>query len=442
MLTTIQFVLLSVVAGTCALVLLGTWQLRQRNMHRWLGEHVRQTLRRRHPRPAETHVLICIADHFEPSWGDPSDEVADARVASWVRDYPRLLGSFRDSDGRPPRHTFFYPIDQYIPRHVDALAELCRAGFGEVEIHHHHDNDTAENLERTLRRFTALFAERHGLLGRRATGDVAYGFVHGNWALDNSRSDGRWCGVRNELDVLRRTGCYADFTLPSAPDATQTRTINSIYYGVGRPDRCRSHDTGVHVGTAPPPADGLMLIQGPLRLWWPKGRWIPRVENGCLQRSQPPTMDRLEQWLRASVRVPTRPDWLFVKLHTHGATEANRQVLLGDPMIAFHRDLAQRAANDPRFRFHYVTAREMFNLAKAAEANWPGPIISAFDFDVEPPRWVASTHSASIPDEAGHSSAISVLFGRSPSCGAVGTARTCVQAPEPATRDGIRFPKS
>src|SRR5258707_498316 len=71
-----------------------------------------------------------------------------------------------------------------------------------------------------------------------------YAFIHGNWALDNSRPDGRWCGINNELDVLRETGCFADFTLPSAPSPCQTSTINRIYYAVDDPKRPKSHDTG------------------------------------------------------------------------------------------------------------------------------------------------------------------------------------------------------
>jgi len=269
---------------------------------------------------------------------------------------------------------------------VDALAGLCRAGFGEVEIHLHHDNDTVENLEHTLERFKEVFSHRHGLLSRWPDGRIAYGFVHGNWALDNSRPDGTLCGVCNELEVLRRTGCYADFTLPSAPDASQTRTINSIYYAVGRPGRCKSHDRGVAVGVVPPPERGLMLIQGPLGLWWPRRGRLPRIENGCIQQGQPPTMRRLEQWMRVGIHIPSRPEWLFIKLHTHGAKESNRAVLLGDAMLDFHRSLADRPARDERFRFHYVTAREMYNLAKAAEAGWTGSVASALDFHVKTAR--------------------------------------------------------
>jgi len=374
----------TLIAGTIAFVI---WQIRRRNLQYWLGGYLLEFRRRRSTRERNRplHVLLCIADHFEPSWGNATAAQADQRMAAWMSKYPQSSGQFRDSDGRPPRHTFFYPIDQYEPRHVDELAILCRQGFGEVEIHLHHDHDTAENLTRTLGRFSELFSQRHGLLGRAKDGRPVYGFVHGNWALDNSRPDHRWCGVDNEIDVLRRTGCYADFTLPSAPDATQTRKINSIYYAVGKPGACKSHDLGIDVGTAPPSADGLMLIQGPLLLTWSKGRLVPAIENGCLQRSQPPTMARLDRWIKANVHVASRPDWVFVKLHTHGATEANQQVVLGEAMVEFHRSLARRAAADERFCFHYVTAREMYNLAKAAEAGWEGPVDSARDFLIAPP---------------------------------------------------------
>jgi hypothetical protein len=363
------------------------WQMRRRRLDRWLGEYVRQSGRRRSVRKGEeVHVLLCIADHFEPRWGNVGDEVAAAaRVGHWVEQYPQLLGRFRDADGRPPRHTFFYPIDQYEAGAVDGLAGLCREGFGEVEIHLHHDHDTAENLRRTLLKYKRLLAERHGLLSRRRdNGEIAYGFVHGNWALDNSRPDGRWCGVNDELSVLRETGCYADFTLPSAPDATQTRMINSIYYAKGEAGRCKAHDRGVAVGSGRASDDALMLIQGPLMVGWKRGRLGPRpaIENGCVQMGQPPTERRLDRWLKARVGVPQRPDWFFVKLHTHGATEANQRVLLAEPMVRFHEMLARRAAADPKFYVHYVTAREMYNLARAAEAGWSGSVAEAREFEL------------------------------------------------------------
>jgi len=109
---------------------------------------------------------------------------------------------------------------------------------------------------------------------------------------------------------------------------------------------------------------------------------LPHIENGCLQGSQPPRIDRLDLWLKARVQVETRPDWFFVKLHTHGAEEYNMDVLLDEPMVQFHRALAQRAREDSAFHYHYVTAREMFNLARAAEDGWKGSIPEARDYQL------------------------------------------------------------
>ncbi|MFL5342293.1 MAG: hypothetical protein ACJ8F7_19270 [Gemmataceae bacterium] len=362
------------------------WALRRKGLHRWLAPYVFSAGRRRLPRPDEpVHVLLAICDHYEPKLGGAPPAVARERVRRWVEEYPRQLGGFRDSDGRPPRHTFFYPAEEYEPEYLDALAGLCRAGYGEVEIHLHHDNDTADNLRRTLQDFKALLHQRHGLLGRdRRTDQVAYGFIHGNWALDNSRCDGRWCGVNNELDVLRETGCYADFTLPSAPSETQTNKINSVYWAVDDPARPKSHNWGPDVGSVPRPANSLLMIQGPLLFDWSRRKLgvVPRVENACLQESQPPSLHRLDNWLRARVHVRSRPDWLFVKLHTHGANEANMPALLGDAMIRFHVGLAERGGREKNFNFHYVSAREMANLALAADAGWNGSVVEARDFAV------------------------------------------------------------
>jgi hypothetical protein len=357
---------------------------RTRGFNRCLIPYLREGRKRRPRGPDDPiHALICIADHFEPGNDGATPQIAMDRVRRWAEEYPRLLGRFRDSDGLPPRHSFFYPVEQYNPEHLDLLSELCRAGYGEIEVHLHHDGDTDATLRATLLEAKELLSSRHGLLPRhRDSGELAYGFIHGNWALDNSRPDGRWCGVDNELDVLRETGCYADFTLPSAPSPTQTRKINSIYYAQDDPNRPRSHDWGVDVGDGPPPADSIMLIQGPLVLDWSRRKWglVPRIENGCIQNNQPPTAGRFDLWLRASVQVPSRPDWYFIKLHTHGAPESNQAVLLGDPIVRFHEMLARRSKEDPRFHFHYVTAREMFNLARAAEEGWTGSVSDARDY--------------------------------------------------------------
>jgi hypothetical protein len=357
-----------------------------RGLERWLLSYLTHTPARRSPRTGErVCLLLCIADHFEPEVGGASVREANQRVEDWCRVYPQRFAQFRDSDGMPPRHTFFYPLEDYRPKYLEDLAGLCRQGFGEVEVHLHHDRDNAQALRARLLEYKELLAREHGLLARhRRTDEIAYGFIHGNWALDNSRPDGRWCGVNGELAILQQTGCYADFTMPSAPSPTQTRKINSIYRAVGDPQHSKAHDRGIDIGRGRAPADALLLIQGPLLLNWQQRKYglLPRIENACLQANQPPDAQRLQLWLRACVQVPTRPDWFFVKLHTHGAPEGNARMLLGEPMVHFHRLLAERARADAAFSYHYVTAREMVNLVRAAETGWTGSVAAARDFEL------------------------------------------------------------
>jgi len=325
-------------------------------------------------------LFIGIADHYEPMNGNAPPAVQQERVSRWVREYPELFGGISDSRGRPPQHSFFYPAEFYLAeelsvRHVERISELCRRGFGDVEVHLHHDNDTSENLRATLLDFTSQLHERHGLLKRQSDGRLSYGFVHGNWALDNSRRDGRWCGVNDEILILRETGCYADFTMPSAPADAQTRTINSIYYAVDDPLKPNSHDVGIAaaVGCAPP-ADSLLMIQGPLQLDWRRRRFgvLPGIENADLQGGFPPTEQRFRLWQQAAVSVKGREEWVFIKLHTHGAPEKNAAMLLGEPMQRFHQMLATQASRGA-FHYYYVTAREMADLVHQAEQGVSEP---------------------------------------------------------------------
>lgn len=359
------------------------WQIRRRNMQRWLLPYLRQRLARGRHTPREVHLLLCVADHFEPRADGASREQGLERVQQWLEKYPALFARFKDSDGRPPQHTFFFPVEEYEPEYLSALADLCRQGFGEVDIHLHHDNDTPDGLRRKLLSFRDLLVEEHGLLSRhRETGEPAYAFIHGNWALCNSRGDGTCCGVNNELDILRTTGCFVDMTFPSAPGPNQPPKVNSIYYACDKPGQARSHETGCDVGTCPPPANSLMLLTGPMLLDWGKRKWglLPRLENGCLQHSQPPDVRRIDNWLSAGVQVPGRPDWFFVKLHAHGAPEESHDTLLGEPMVRLHEELARRAGEDAHFHYHYVTAREIYNLVKAAEAGYMGSVAEARDY--------------------------------------------------------------
>jgi hypothetical protein len=99
---------------------------------------------------------------------------------------------------------------------------------------------------------------------------------------------------------------------------------------------------------------------------------LPRLENGDLSRWNPPRPDRMRLWLDLGVHVHDRPEWVVVKLHTHGGLPRNMDVLLGAPMRQFHEHLAAEYNDGTRFRLHYVTARELVNILHAAEAGQTG----------------------------------------------------------------------
>lgn len=364
--------------------------IRKRNVTGWLWAYLRQDWREPVAAGTTRHLLFCFVDHYEPGWRNPGLAVERARVARWSRDLPTLCASHRDSDGRAPVHTFFYPEEEYRPEHLDALVELCRQGLGEIEIHLHHDDDTEAGLREKLSRFTQLLVRRHDALPRDPfTGQPRWAFIHGNWALDNCHPDGRYCGVSNELVVLREEGCYADFTLPAAPDPCQTRTINRIYYAKGDPARTKSHDTGVPVRAGGVAEGDLMIIQGPLGLRWRSRKFgvFPRIENADVRAVCPPTRERIDGWVNTGIHVAGRPEWIVVKIHTHGAEDADMDTLLGSAMDDAYTYLETRYNDGEQWKLHYVSARETYNIIKAAEHGHCGDPGRYRDFDIPRPAY-------------------------------------------------------
>jgi len=323
-----------------------------------------------------THILFCFVDHFEPQWKNTDNiNLERERVDRWFNNYPKIASKHRDADGCFPKHTFFYPEEEYRKEHLNKLADLCARGFGDIEVHLHHQNDNNENLRVTLESFTQLLHKNHGAFTiNKQTGKLNYSFIHGNWTLCNSHPNGEWCGVNDELLILKETGCYADFTFPSAPSITQTSTVNSIYYAKDKPGQSKSHDKGVEVEIGKKASGDLMMIQGPLTINWNKRKKIifPQIENADIRKTMPPTTDRIDLWLKTAIHIKGKPDWTFIKVHTHGTQDHDMDTLLGEPFDQMCDYLESTYNDGKQYQLHYVTAREMYNIAKAAEQNKPG----------------------------------------------------------------------
>src|SRR6267142_2348095 len=100
------------------MVYMTLWE-KSRYSLRWLPSYGWQRLIRRLPRMYPIHVMIAVADHFEPAIvPDGSRPYADRaeqerRLEHWCRKYPKVVEAWRDADGQAFRHTYFYPAEQY-----------------------------------------------------------------------------------------------------------------------------------------------------------------------------------------------------------------------------------------------------------------------------------------------------------------------------------------
>ncbi len=348
-----------------------------RSTLRWLPTYLWQACVRRGSEIHPIHLIIGLADHFEPAIDPqmPGKYVHRAeqkrRLDKWCCRYPAAVSSWPDDDGQPFRHTYFYPAEQYDAALLDRLAEHCRSGWGEVEIQLHHGVETpdnAVNTKRVLQEFRDALAVRGCLSKQDGVGVPRYGFVHGNWALANS-AQGRFCGVDEEMQILADTGCYADFTLPSAPSSAQIRKINALYECSAPLDEPAPHRRGQDLRCNRSPKVFPLMVQGPLAVDFgcrKGGRRVPGIENGELTTANPPTMRRLRLWQQAAITVHGRPNWLFIKLHCHGMDPRDEITLLGEPFEQFLQDLVGHPQQRPEYRVHFVTAREMVNVILAA----------------------------------------------------------------------------
>lgn len=322
------------------------------------------------------HLIITLADHFEPSSlpgfmaGHASKDVQEQRLEQWCREYPGNFSEFRDAEGQPFNHTYFYPAEQYERDLVQRLAELCHKGWGEIEIHLHHgltEPTTAEETIQQLVTFRDTLSREHGCLSYlQGDPDPKYAFVHGNYALANC-ADGFACGVDNEMQLLAETGCYVDMTYPAGiAHPAQVPVVNSIYECALPLDQRAPHRQAraLRAGRS---ADKLpIILQGPLMIYFDRSSHrLARTDDGALTKVNPPSLSRLGLWKKAAITIAGRPDWIFIKLHAHSMDPTDTETLLGTPTQRFLKDLLE-GARERKEVVHFASAREMANIILAA----------------------------------------------------------------------------
>ena len=326
----------------------------------WLAPYLKNRVKQAMTRVPAKRLWVSLTDHWEPWGGNADESKAKARVEAWTQHWPTIARNApADAVGRNPCYTFFYPQEEYHEGTLAALQPMVAEGIGDVEVHIHHKDDTAETFSAKIDAFCRQLRHQHNML-RERDGRIIFGFIHGNWALDNSYPDGRLCGVNGEISVLSKLGCYADFTMPSLPSVTQGRVVNEVYWATGSPDRSKSYDRGVTATVNGGRQGELMLITGPLGVRY-RERLLPRLETGELAVYDLPTPYRVRRWLDLAPRIG---EDVFLKLHGHGAREDNAAALLGPHGLAPMFRWLKEAAGHRGMEVRWASA---FEMAQAVE---------------------------------------------------------------------------
>jgi hypothetical protein len=359
-----------------------------RQYHIFLADYIRYSFQPVAAVKGPTHIFFLMADHFEP----PLSSVE--RAQQWANRYRAMAVKHRDSTGRTFQHTWFYPGEQFNVPLLTILRQLVDEGLGEVEFHYHHGDDTAATLSIGLKNAIAGF-QTFGFL-KTIDGRTAFAFVHGNEGLDNS--DGERCGVNDELKLLRSLGCFADYTFPAVYHKAQPPFVNSIYAARDDPSP-KSYRTAWPLLDLKRGAADLMIFQGPLVLApsWSLRRLFIDVDDGNVHASMPASAERIQRWVNARVHVAERPDWVFVKVFSHGVSSiGDEDETAGEHFDNALTELETHYNDGQRYVLHYVTAREAYNLAMSAANGAKGDPSAYLDSEIppyvsSPPRIVESS---------------------------------------------------
>lgn len=345
----------------------------RKKMHYWLlSDIIRSIKMLTNKKPAKgQHIIFAFVDHFEPGNRGANIQKQVSRVDAWVENYPKLANKHRDSDNIPPQHTFFFPPHYDTHNHLERIVGLCSQGYGEVEMHLHHDRqdpwpDTETSLRGKINDCLESFS-RYGIFCL-PEGTKRFCFIHGDWALANSLRNGAHCGINDEISILREAGCYADFTFPVCNEA-QPKFPNQLIWGASSPQIPKGYNKYSEiVQRGKGNTESLMIIQGIIGVRWKsrKHKIKPSIEQSNIDISDIPTPERIDYWIRKNIHIPGKREWIFVKVHTHGAREEDRDVLLGEVAESMYSYLESEYNDKDKYLLHYVTAREMYNIAMAA----------------------------------------------------------------------------
>lgn len=337
----------------------------------WFPTYVEQSIMSRTSSDDIEHLMFVVADHYEPGF-----EQVEAMAANeaWLADYREVVAGKTDSYGNRFVYNWFYPFDQRNDPVLARLQEEVKHGGGELEFHWHKPCLSAEEYGVQLTEAVAWF-QSEGAFQAHDDGNARFAFIAGNWDLDNGRGTG--CGVDDEISQLRRAGGYMDMTYSTLGSPAQPREIiNQLYY-VKDTQGAKSYEQGTRVRVGgKTPEDPFLMFQGPLSFHWDLS-----FEYGALESYALPSLKRIKRWIDSHIHVEGKPQWSFVKLYSHGIQSPDIVKHHLGPML----DQLKAEAEQRNIKLHYVSAREAYNIVRAAEAGLEGDPELYRDYIYAPP---------------------------------------------------------
>jgi len=341
------------------------WYIKRKRIDRWLRSYLKGLFNSSKPQEGTIDLMFLFVDHFELNGHED-------RLHAWEIEYPKIAVKHSDSDGQHPKHSFFYALDLMHEHELERLQHLATEGFGEFELHWHHQGDDEQSFKRKLSESMKIFHRYGYMRPYREDQEACFAFIHGNWSLGNSRGE-KYCGVDNEVKLLKDAGCYGDFTFPALFNEAQPPMLNNIYYCTDlEKNSCYFEGRDSSVGTKEN-SNEFMIFQGPLTINWFDWRhkWHPTIEDGDINGF--PTHDdpkRIDSWVRQKIHVKGNQNWQFVKIFCHGAQD--HLSVVSDTTDRMFSYLESKYNDGKKYRLHYVTVREAYNIVKAAENGQQG----------------------------------------------------------------------
>jgi len=374
----LQIVLSVMILLASSFILLVFIDVRKKKMNVWLPSYLKGLIKPAQENREPIDIMLLFVDHFELN-GHVD------RLHAWNIDYPKIASKHRDADGQHPKHSFFYAMDLMNECELETLQHLVKDGFGEFELHWHHSHDNEQSFVDKLQNAMKIFHQYGYMKPYKPDQFACFSFIHGDWSLSNSRGE-NFCGVDNEIALLMANGCYGDYTFPALFNEAQPPLINSIYYTQDS-DQAKCYFKGRQAACGELQKENeFMIFQGPLTINWLDWRhkWHPTIENGEINAS--PTHDdprRIDAWIRQKIQVKGCANWQFVKIFCHGAQD--HKSVVGPATDRMFSYLESRYNDGKKYRLHYVTAREAYNIVKAAEEGKTGNPNQYRDYQIPHP---------------------------------------------------------